>query len=214
MGITMDPFQVVRDFEQTIGEYTGAPYVVCVNSCTAALRLALAWQAVTPKRLGMLPGMVQIPRRTYPSVPMAAKWAGFGINWTDEEWRGEYELYPVHVFDAAKRFTGGMYRAGKYQCVSFHPQKPLGLSVGGGAILHDDAQADAWFRRMRFDGRTEGVPTRDDEYTIIGEHCYMFPATAAEGLQRLSIYSRQYDHPDQPSELELYPDLSEWEIFR
>jgi dTDP-4-amino-4,6-dideoxygalactose transaminase len=99
------------------------------------------------------------------------------------------------------------------QCISFHPQKPLGLSNGGGAILHDDSLADEWYRKMRFDGRTEGVTTKDDDYTIIGEHCYMFPSTAAEGLHRLSIYAKQEHHPPMLEGIEDYPDCSKFPIL-
>ena len=37
-------FEIVSEFEAAIGEYTGAPSVVAVNSCTTALRLCLDWQ--------------------------------------------------------------------------------------------------------------------------------------------------------------------------
>jgi dTDP-4-amino-4,6-dideoxygalactose transaminase len=206
----MNPFQVVKDFEAALCEYTGAPYCVTVNSCTAALRLALLWE----RKSGYVE--VGVPRRTYPSVPMAAVWAGLRIKWFPESyrWEGTYVMTPTRVVDCAKRLRGGMYIDGWYMCVSFHPQKPLGISNGGGAILHSDYGADSWFRHMRFDGRTESVATVDDAYTMIGEHCYMMPATAAEGLHRLSIYAKQRDHADQPSELDLYPDLSKWEVFK
>ena len=42
---TAPAFQIVKDFEAAIGEYTGAPSVVCVNSCTMALKLSLEWMA-------------------------------------------------------------------------------------------------------------------------------------------------------------------------
>lgn len=202
----MNPFDIVRDFEAALAEYTGAPYVVTVNSCTAALRLSLLWCA---ERMGKH-WNVCVPHKTYPSVPMQVRHAGFKINWMREPWEGEYWLGPTNVHDCALWFTGGMYRGGM-RCVSFHPQKPLGLSNGGGAILHDDPHADRWFRKMRFDGRTEGVPTKDDNYTMLGEHCYMMPPTAAEGLHRLSIYARQYEHP--PFPVPDYPDCSLFEVF-
>ncbi len=205
-GGSMNPFHVVRDFEAALADYTGAPYVVAVNSCTAALRLALMWWCGQ-----VWSGRVYLPRKTYPSVPMAVKKAGFDIGWLDHEWNGVYRLEPTNIWDCAKRLTGDMYVARQFQCVSFHPQKPLGLSNGGGAILHDNQDADSWFRRMRFDGRTEGVPTKDDTYTMIGEHVYMMPPTAAEGLHRLSIYARQYYHEDQP--MDDYPDMGKSEIF-
>jgi hypothetical protein len=63
-------------------------------------------------------------------------------------------------------------------CVSFHWSKTLGGVPQGGAILHDDEEADAWLRRARFDGRTEGVAPKDDTFTLIGWHCYMSPTTS------------------------------------
>lgn len=206
-----DPFRVVRDFEAAVAQFTGAKKVVAVTSCTAAIYLSLLWCAAKYIIHGY---NVNVPKRTYPSVPMAAKRAGFNVLFTDEEWSGVYNLAPTPVWDCAKRFSSRMYVPTQIQCVSFHPQKPLGLSSGGGAILHDDEEADVWFRKMRFDGRTEGVPTSKDKYTMIGEHCYMMPPTAAEGLQRLEIYARSADHPDQPADLEHYPDLSKFEVFQ
>ena len=204
----MNAFDVVKDFELALGEYTGAPYVVAVNSCTAALRLALMWD-----KLKYGNTRVFVPCRTYPSVPMAVKWARRHISFHDIAWEGVYSLIPTMILDCAKRFKKGMHEGYQVQCVSFHPQKPLSISTGGGAILHDEPESDPWYRRMRFDGRTEGVPTRDDEYTMIGEHCYMFPSQAAEGLHRLSIYA-QTEHEDMPAELDKYPDLSTWEVFK
>lgn len=200
-----NPFRVVEMFEQDLCEYTGARYAVAVNSCTAALELAL--------QRCFNAGEVSIPRRTYPSVPQAAIKAGLDPVFVDLDWKGEYQLTPTNVFDSAKRLRRDMYRPGMVQCLSFHPQKPLALSVGGGAILHDNADADKWYRRMRFDGRTEGVPTKDDNYEMLGNHCYMMPGTAAEGIHRLSIYAATDPHDDMPSDLDKYPDLSKYPLF-
>ena len=204
-----NPFDVVRDFEKALGEYAGAPYVVAVNSCTAALRLALRWEFIST----LEPRSVIIPKRTYPSVPMAAIWAGWKVQFTDVEWEGVYPIGGTLVWDCAKRLKRDMHKRVRMECLSFHPQKPLAISTGGGAILHDDAEADRWFRQMRFDGRTEGVPTKDDEYTMIGEHCYMMPPAAAEGLHRLSIYSKR-PPVEMPADINEYPDLSQWEVFK
>jgi len=198
-----DPYDIVRDFEKALSEYTGADYCVALNSCTAALKLCYGWYVLHGGR------SVEIPSKTYPSVWMQAAIIGLQVK-PSGPWEGVYNLRPSNIWDCAKRLTVGMYRCAQFQCLSFHPQKPLGLANGGGAILHDNAEADRWFRKMRFDGRTEGVPTRDDEYQQLGEHCYMFPATAAEGLQKLSIYAREIHHADQPAELELYPNMSRW----
>lgn len=199
-----NPFDVVRDFEDALCEYTGSSYAVAVNSCTAALFLALRWDYM---RLGAW--TVTMPSRTYPSVPMAAIQAGHKVEFTEEEWTSRYRIGGTEIWDCARVFHRGMHAKDDYSCVSFHPQKCLALSTGGGAILHDNPDADAWFRRARFDGRHEGVPTNQDTYDMLGWHCYMMPAAAAEGLQRLSVY-REVVLPAEND----YPDLSTWEVFK
>jgi dTDP-4-amino-4,6-dideoxygalactose transaminase len=196
----MNAFQVVRDFEKAVADYTGAKYCVTVNSCTMALLLACKYLNV---------GTVTIPKYTYVSVPMSIMHAGGRVEFDNVEWRGMYRLRPYPIWDAARRFTGGMYRAGQYQCVSFHWSKTLGIQQGG-AILHDDDDADRWFRKARFDGRTEGVAPKDDTFDTLGYHCYLSPEVAAEGLVRLSFLPKHNE--DLPNSD--YPDLSQIELFK
>ena len=216
-----NPYTVVRDFEAAVCEYTGAPYCVAVNSCTSALLLAVAWQFwkdIPPEHAPIL-GVrsVEIPKRTYVSVPMSIIHAGGRPTFRDEEWRGFYQLKPLGVFDCARRFTSGMSRnmgvhadvVPIFQCVSFHATKIL-ADTQGGAILHDSAEADAWLRRARFDGRTEGVEPKDDTFTQIGYHCYMSPDVAARLL--LKMHSLPRHNEDLPNDD--YPDLSQMEIFK
>ena len=129
--------------------------------------------------------------------------------WRDEKWRGAYQLEPLPIWDSARRFTSGMYRAGQFQCVSFSASKILGAEQGG-AILHDNREADAWFKRMRFDGRTEGLATINDHFYLIGHHCLMIPSVAATLLVRL--YHLPKHNEDLP-EVE-YPDLSKHPAFQ
>lgn len=190
----MNPYQVTKDFEKRLCEYTGARYAVAVNSCSAALLLSL----IACKGMA---DAVEIPRRTYVSVPQSIRLAGFKVQWRDENWRGVYQLKPLPVWDCARRFTSGMYKPGQYQCVSFSSSKILGIEQGG-AILHDNAEADGWFRKMRFDGRTEGVDPREDVFTVVGHHCIMLPSIAAQALLKLHHLPRhnedmpEYDYPD------------------
>lgn len=194
------PYQVTRDFESGLCAYTGAPFAVAVNSCSAALLLAVLWHRAP---------VVSLPRRTYVSVPCSVKLAGARVTWRDENWRGEYQLQPLPVWDCARRFTSGMYVPGRFQCVSFATTKILGIEQGG-AILHDNAEADAWFRRMRFDGRTEGVDPKDDNFDVVGYHCLMLPSIAAQLILKLHHLPRHNDDlPDYP-----YPDLSVHQAFR
>jgi dTDP-4-amino-4,6-dideoxygalactose transaminase len=200
--LKVDAFAVVRQFESAVAEYTGAPYVVAVNSCTMAIWLALALHKYDDGAC-----KVVMPRHTYPSVPMTAHHLGFDIEYCDMDWQGfgEYRIAPTNVWDCAKRFTSGMYRGGSVMCVSFHAAKMLKIGQGG-AILHDDGSADPWYRRMRFDGRAEGIETGQDDFSEPGYHCYMSPDAAARGLWLLQSYPG-FMPTQEPHD---YPDMQQW----
>lgn len=208
-----DPYDVVRQFEEAIGIYTGAPYVVSCSSCTMALLLVMDWHVWKrwPPSWQERSPWIEIPKKTYVSVPQSVIHAcgPNPVRFRDEEWVGSYQLKPLPIWDCARRFTSGMYRAGCYQCLSFHWSKILGLGQGG-AILHDNPEADIWLRKARFDGRTEGIAPKDDTFDVLGWHAYMSPETAAHGLMNLSVLPK--DNPDLPNDE--YPDLSQMEIFK
>jgi hypothetical protein len=257
-----NPFDVVRQFENAVCVYTGAQFCVAVNSCTSALFLALKWHEIHElgrteyEQLYGLPATVEIPRRTYVSVPMQIKAAGFNLGFRDEDWKGYYRLAPFEIFDSARWFTSDLFGGMRFDldgkkgfvCVSFHSTKTLGIKrpvfgsdggwchthnreIGrcateggillpcergafdieqGGAILHNDHEADAWFRRARFDGRTEGVAPMDDTFDMFGWHMYMNPSSARLGLKLLAKLPLHNDPlPNDP-----YPDLSLAPIFR
>ena len=149
------------------------------------------------------------------SIINAGAWPVF----RDDEWRGAYMLDPLPVWDCARLFTENMYihpgpRSGQMQCVSFHASKTLGDSQGG-AILHDDQEADEWLRRARFDGRREGVAPKDDTDLMLGWHCYLSPDVAARLLWKLSVLPRHNDPlPWGPGTNSDYPDLSQMECFK
>ena len=208
----MNPYQVVRDFESALCDYTGAKYAVTTTSCTAALMLAVArhmwgeggYESAPPATLA-----IEIPRYTYVSVPMAILHGGALVQFRNEDWVGEYRLDPFDIWDCARWFRRGMYRPGTMQCLSFHWTKHLAIGQGG-CIRHDNDEADEWLRRARFDGRKEGVAPKDDTFTMIGSHCYMSPRDAAEGLSRLAVLPENL----QPLPNSEYPDLSQLEIFQ
>lgn len=199
-------YQITRDFEQELCRYTGAHFALAVNSGSAALLLALQWWG---KDRPYTERTVHIPKHTYVSVPMAASHATCPFKFIDMQWRGAYQLFPSKVWDCARRFTSGMYIAGQFQCVSFAASKILAAEQGG-AILYDDREADAWLRRMRFDGRTEGVDPSEDAIQECGWHCIMMPSVAAGLLVRLHHLPKH--NPDMgPHD---YPDLSLMPAFR
>ena len=108
----MNPYQVTRDFEDGLAEYTHAPFAVAVNSCTAALKLAVEWQKWGQE--------VEIPARTYCSVPMSVINAGCQVRFRDYPWVGAYRLFPLPVWDCARRFNEGLYeKRGQFLSVSF-----------------------------------------------------------------------------------------------
>ena len=185
-----NPYDVVRDFEDELCWYTGAPHAVAVTSCTIALEMLCAHLKV---------GKVAIPRRTYASVPQAIVKAGGYVEFCDSKWHGAYVLGGTSIWDCAPRFTSGMYFPGSHQCLSFHRRKILGHTEGG-AILTDDANVATALRVMRHDGRPAGqvMPT------MIGYHAVMSPGTAAELLASMG-HIAQYN-PDMPTDD--YPDLS------
>lgn len=198
--MSRSPYQVTRDFEKALCEYTGAPFAVAVNSGTAAILLACEWHKEKY--------LVTIPKKTYVSVPMAIKRSGHMVGFRDERWRGAYQLKPLPVWDCARRFTSGMYQPKQFQCVSFSTTKILGIEQGG-AILHDNQEADRWFRRMRFDGRTEGVDPKEDTFDVVGHHCIMLPSIAAQLMLKLHHLPK---HNEDMPEHE-YPDLSNQPAF-
>lgn len=206
-----NPYEVTRQLENELCAYTGAPFAVAVNSCSAALTLAVQWHyrpGAKYEHFSDALNRVEIPRHTYVSVPCAIKLAGCDVRWRDEDWSGAYQLKPLPVWDSARRFTSDMYIPGQFQCVSFSTTKILGIEQGG-AILHDNAEADVWFRRMRFDGRTEGVNPLDDRFDLVGMHCIMLPSIAAQLV--LKLHHLPKHNADLPSYQ--YPDLSKAPAF-
>lgn len=194
----MNPFDVVRDFEDALADYAGSDFAVATTSCTMALLLACAWFNY---RDG--PSTVSIPKRTYVGVPMSIINAGHSVEFRDEGWLGKYRLDPLPIWDSARWLTSGIHLAREMTCLSFHWRKHLSVSQGG-MILHDDPEADEWLRRARFDGRREGVDPKDDTFDFVGWHAYLSPSVAAEGLTRLAMLPRH----NEPLPNDPYPDLS------
>lgn len=207
-----NPHSITREFEEALCAYTGARFAVTTTSCTMALLLAVAWHTPWWGRSNATVKehpKIEIPKRTYVGVPAAIIHAGGRPTFRDQDWIGQYDLRPLPVIDSARLFTSGMYARGQFVCVSFHSTKIL-ADTQGGAILHDNAEADAWLRRARFDGRTEGIAPKDDKFTFAGWHCYMSPDVAARLLWKLSALPKHND----PLPNDDYPDLSQHEAFR
>jgi len=205
-----DVYRVTELFEEALCAYTGAKYAVAVDSCSNALFLALKY-SLAGKSL-----TVEIPSRTYPSVPCEIIHAGAKVKFIQIQGntlRGAYQLKPTRVIDSALRFTASMYIPSSFMCLSFTgPYKHLKLGKGG-AILTDNLDASLWFKRARLSGRRE-CSYHDDNFDMLGWNFYMLPEIAARGLLLMQQFYDLNGNPKKNEDIELpYPDLSRFSVY-
>lgn len=60
-------YKITEDFEKSLSDYTGAPYVITVDNQSNALFLSLYYEKNVKKNI--TGDTITIPSRTYPSVP-------------------------------------------------------------------------------------------------------------------------------------------------
>ena len=199
-----NPYKIVRMFEEEIANYTGAPYAVSVDSCTNALFLICKYLEV---------GEVTIPSKTYLSVPQSIIHAGGEVVFDRREetnnWKGIYQLKPYPIYDAAKRLKKDMYIPNTYMGLSFHIKKLLPIWKGG-MILTDNAEAADWFKKARYEGRSEKF-YKEDDITFHGWNMYMTPQQAAQGLAMFQNYSAEGGDLGEDNG---YRDLTEFTVFK
>lgn len=199
----MDPYNIVRDFENTIAEFAGAPYGISVESGSAAIFLCCLFCKV--KNINE----VIIPRYTYPSVPSSIVNAGGRVAFKDiDYWQkaGYYVLENTPIIDSAKRLSKDMYDKNYFACLSFHGKKLLPIGRGG-MILTDNKAAYDWFKIARFDGRHEQSLSKD-KLVMAGWNMYMTPMQAARGLELFQwLPDKNISLPDS------YQDLSKYEFY-
>lgn len=200
--IKHNPYEIVTMFEESIADYTGAPYALSIDSCTNALFLTCKYLNVND---------VTIPSKTYLSVPQSIMQAGGNVIFDESEndWSGIYQLKPYPIYDSAKRLTSNMYVPGTYMCLSFHIKKTLKIGKGG-MVLTDDKDFVDWFRRARYEGRGWKTFYKDDNIKTMGWNMYMTPQEAAHGLCLLQNYPLHV--PDQMEE-NGYLDLRQFDLF-
>jgi dTDP-4-amino-4,6-dideoxygalactose transaminase len=199
-----NPFEIVKTFEKTMAEYTGAKYAVTVDSCTNAVFLCCKYLKVEK---------ATIPSKTYLSVPMSIIHAGaevvFDASNEANDWSGIYQLKPYPIYDSAKRLTTDMYIKGSFMCLSFHQKKHICIGKGG-MILTDDKKAVEWFKRARYEGRSEKF-YRDDTIDMLGWNMYMTPEQASRGL---ALFQNYPIHNEDQIEKGGYRDLREFSVFK
>ena len=199
-----NPYKIVKMFEEEIANYTGAPYAISVDSCTNALFLICKYLEVKE---------ITIPSKTYLSVPQSIIHAGgkviFDKSPKTNHWKGMYQLKPYPIYDAAKRLTSNMYIPGSYMGLSFHIKKQLPIGKGG-MILTDNKEAAEWFKKARYEGRSEKY-YKEDDITFLGWNMYMTPQQASIGLALMQNYP---EHNTDLEEIHGYRDLTEFTVFK
>jgi len=208
-------YKITEDFEKSLSDYTGAPYVVTVDNQSNALFLSLYYEKNVKNSISG--DTITIPSRTYPSVPCEIIHTGLKVDFYPVEGKtikGSYNLIESNVWDSALSFTHNMYKPKTHMCISFTgPYKHFKLSKGG-AILTDDYEAYLWFKRVRYSGRRE-CSYHDDYFDMLGWNFYMMPELAARGLLLMNQFYNVDGTPKHNEDLELpYPDLSKFEIFK
>lgn len=202
-------YRITETFEEEICKYTGSPYCVTVDNCSNALFLALYREGISGKE-------IEIPNRTYPSVPCAILHAGGKVKFRklDSPYlTGAYKLKPTNIWDASLTFTHDMYQAGNTMCLSFTgPYKHLKLGKGG-AILTDSYEDYLWFKRARFSGRRE-CSYLNDNLDMLGWNFYLLPEISVRGIQLMSqFYDRNGEPISTTPKTMKYPDLSTFPIY-
>lgn len=190
----------VKEFEDEVAQFFGAPYGVAVDSCTHGIELSLRHLNVKS---------ISVPKHTYISIPFLSNKLNIGLVWRDEEWKDYYYL-SHSVIDAAVLWKPNSYIPDTLMSISFQYQKHLSLGRGG-MILTDNEDTYQTLKKMSYDGRLPDVPWREQNIDMVGYHYYMTPETAQIGLNKLSeaiaTQPKQWNVSD-------WPDLTQMEVFK
>ena len=193
-------FNTVKEFENTIAEFYGAPYAVAVDCCTHAIELCLRYHK---------PSKVTFPTRTYISVPFLGNKLNLDWEWDITEWKDYYPIGGTNIIDAAVYWKAGGYIPDTFMCLSFQYQKHLSLGRGG-MILTDNKKAAEELKKMSYDGRNPNTPWRNQNISSIGYHYYMTPEIAQLGLDK---FTEAVITPPRDWKYKDWPDLRNMQIF-
>ena len=191
----------VFEFESIVSKWFGAKYGIAVDSCTHGIELCL-------RHIGI--EEIEVPKRTYLSIPFLSNKLNVPLKWKDEDWRDYYEIGNTGVYDAAVLWRENSYIPNTMMCLSFQFQKHLSLGRGG-MILLDDEDSFKTLRKMVYDGREPNVPWRDQNIDTIGYHYYMTPETAELGLRK---FQDAVNETPRKWNLDDWPDLTQLEVFK
>jgi len=193
-------FNKIIEFEDKIADFFGSPYAVAIDCCTHGIELCLRHQNTS---------YINVPKRTYISIPFLANKLNIDLKWKDESWIDYYYLTD-NIIDAAVLWKPNSYIPGTFMNISFQFRKHLALGRGG-VILTDDKESALKLKRMSYDGRIPNTPWRKQNIKSMGYHYYMTPETAELGLEKLNkainTTPKQWIVTD-------WPDLTQMDIFK
>lgn len=196
-------FNTIKKFEEKVAEFFGAPYAVAVDCCTHGVELCLRLTNTSK---------INVPKRTYISVPFLADKLNLDLEWRDEDWQDYYTLNhgDKRIIDAAVLWRRDSYIPNTLMSLSFQFQKHLSLGRGG-MILCDNESDAKMLKKMSYDGRLPNIPWREQDIETMGYHYYMTPETAQMGLDKLddaiNTEPKQWVVTD-------WPDLTQMKIFK
>jgi dTDP-4-amino-4,6-dideoxygalactose transaminase len=196
-------FEIVGEFEKKIAQFFGSSYAIAVDSCTHGLELCLRYMKETK---------INVPKRTYLSVPFLSEKLNLDREWRDENWENYYTINygEKKIIDAAVLWEKNSYIPNTFMCISFQYQKHLSLGRGG-IILLDDEIDYLSLKKMSYDGRIPNMPWREQDIDTVGYHYYMTPETAKLGLDKLDIAIKTKPKKWTTND---WPDLTEMKIFK
>ena len=195
-------FEIVTEFERKISEFFGSKFAVATDSCTHGIELCLRYTGENK---------INVPKRSYLSVPFLSEKLGIKREWRDEEWEDYYTLNYAdkRIIDAAVLWKKNSYIPNTFMCISFQYQKHLYLGRGG-IILLDDENDYISLKKMSYDGRLPNIPWREQDIDSVGFHYYMTPEIAKLGLNKLE---EAINTPPRKWIVTDWPDLTKMKIF-
>jgi hypothetical protein len=76
-------FEIIKTFENEVAKFYNAPYAIATDSCTHGVELCLRYFGAKE---------INVPKRTYLSIPFLAHKLNIKLNWKDENWTDYYYL--------------------------------------------------------------------------------------------------------------------------
>jgi dTDP-4-amino-4,6-dideoxygalactose transaminase len=192
-------FESISVFEKRVAEFFGSPYAVAVDCCTHGIELALRYKNIKH---------IDVPTRTYISIPLLAYKLGINFSWNYSEWT-DYYFLTEEIIDAAVLWKRNSYIEDKLMCISFQYRKHLNLGRGG-MILCSSKKIYDDLKKMTYDGRDPDIPWREQNISRIGFHYYMTPETASLGLEKMN---QAIINPPKKWVIDDWPDLTLMKIF-